>query len=199
MHGLRLWSQNQFFVNTTGTFVLNQMGDKAPFDIANNTLGWAATAPETQASVTVGLEGVHPLCLSSACTAPAAAPWTNVRIKSYSDWGVVLRYATNPVSDKTGGLTITMANGSPFVWFEKPAALVAPRFSNSLCISKSEIVKVNWEACSAISGYDTNPLILPNHVLPDRKKLDRTSYVFCRVLSRIKFVFLRFIRVACVA
>ena len=105
-----------------GKFVTNGTGGMAPFDIANNTLGWAATAPESQASVTVGLEGVHPICMSDACTAPTAAPWTNVRVKSYSDWGVVLRYATNPVTDKTGGLTITMANGSPFVWFEKPAS-----------------------------------------------------------------------------
>ena len=42
------------------------------------------------------------------------APFTNVKVDSYSDWGVIVSYAT-----QSGAMRITMANGSPFVWFER--------------------------------------------------------------------------------
>ena len=103
--GLRLWNQNAIAVKTDGK---KKPTDK--FDATNNIVDRADLAPQVQAVVTVGLDGVHPI----GTTKPKQSPWTNVRVRRYSDWGVVLAY-TN------GGnqMEITMANGSPFTWFER--------------------------------------------------------------------------------
>ncbi len=42
--------------------------------------------------VTVGLQGVHPI-VDKQNNVPTAKPWTNVRIQSYTDWGVTMSYA----------------------------------------------------------------------------------------------------------
>ena len=103
--GLRLWNQNAIAVKTDGKIKQND-----PFNAANNIVDRGFLAPEVQAVVTVGLEGVHPL----GTTKPATAPWTNVRVRQQSDWGAVLAYR-----DGANEMEITMANGSPFTWLER--------------------------------------------------------------------------------
>ena len=55
-HGLRLWNQNAIAVKTDGKIKPND-----PFNAANNIVDRGFLAPEVQAVVTVGLEGVHPI------------------------------------------------------------------------------------------------------------------------------------------
>ena len=113
-HGLRLWNQNAIAVRTDGVIPPppspTPTPTPAPFNAANNIVDRAFLAPQVQAVVTVGLEGVHPI----GTTKPKAAPWTNVRVRQYSDWGVVLAY-----KDGANEMQITMANGSPCTWFER--------------------------------------------------------------------------------
>jgi hypothetical protein len=103
--GLRLWNQNAIAVKTDG-----KINPTDPFNPANNIVDRAFLAPEVQAVVTVGLEGVHPL----GTTKPTNAPWTNVRVRQHTDWGAVLAY-----KDGLNEMEITMANGSPFTWLER--------------------------------------------------------------------------------
>ncbi len=42
------------------------------------------------------------------------APWTNVKINKYTDWGVEMGYTSNG-----SAINFTMANGSPFVWAQR--------------------------------------------------------------------------------
>ncbi len=105
LHGLRLWNQNAIAVKTDG-----KIKPDDPFNAANNIVDRALLAPEVQAVVTVGLEGAHPI----GTTKPTNAPWTNVRVRKYSDWGSVLAY-----KDGSNEMEITMANGSPFTWLER--------------------------------------------------------------------------------
>jgi hypothetical protein len=82
-----------------------------------DSVSWGYPSPPNEARITVGLEGVHPLRADEFPTAgPTSPPWTNILVESYSDWGVIAS-----VHDKsnTNQLTITAANGSPFVWFER--------------------------------------------------------------------------------
>jgi hypothetical protein len=118
-HGLRLWNQNAIAVKTDGVISIptpTPSGSPTPtptrarFDAANNLVDRAFLAPQVQAVVTVGLEGVHPI----GTTKPTGPPWTNVRVRQYSDWGVVLAY-----KDGANEMEITMANGSPCTWFER--------------------------------------------------------------------------------
>lgn len=104
LHGLLLWNQSAIFVRNNG-----KINNTGAFDPSVNIVD-RAFLPVDQPVVTVGLKGVHPLGTSI----PSAAPWTNVRVESYSDWGVVLSYTNNGSK-----MRITMANGSPFVWFER--------------------------------------------------------------------------------
>jgi hypothetical protein len=55
-HGLRLWNQNAIAVKTDG-----KIKSTDQFNAANNIVDRAFLAPEVQAVVTVGLEGVHPI------------------------------------------------------------------------------------------------------------------------------------------
>src|SRR5438874_3226459 len=105
LHGLRLWNHNAIAVKTDG-----KVKPTDPFNAANNIVDRALLAPEVQAVVTVGLEGAHPI----GTTKPTNSPWTNVRVRKYSDWGSVLAY-----KDGFNEMEITMANGSPFTWLER--------------------------------------------------------------------------------
>ena len=118
-HGLRLWNQNAIAVKTDGIIppppTPTPSGTPTPtptprFDAANNIVDRAFLAPQVQAVVTVGLDGVHPI----GTTKPTRPPWTNIRVRQYSDWGVVLAY-----KDGANEMEITMANGSPCTWFER--------------------------------------------------------------------------------
>jgi len=108
--GLRLWSPNRFSVQNTGKSVPDDS-----FDASNNYGGFGNPA-EPSPIVTVGLAGVHPL----GTEVRTQAPWSNVKVQSYSDWGSVVSYADAP-----GEMTITMAAGSPFVWFERTKGAAA--------------------------------------------------------------------------
>jgi hypothetical protein len=97
--GLRLWNQNAIAVKTDGK---NPENPNAPFDARWNIVDRAFLAPEIQAVVTVGLENVHPI----GTTKPKGSPWTKVRVRKHTDWGVVLAY-----TDNGNQMEITMANG----------------------------------------------------------------------------------------
>ena len=103
--GLRMWNQNAISVKTDG-----QINKGDPVNWALNFAGRGNLARQDSPAVTVGLPGVNPLGLEPRTT----APFTNVKVDSYSDWGVTVSYAT-----QSGAMRITMANGSPFVWFER--------------------------------------------------------------------------------
>lgn len=85
------------------------------FDASNNYAG-TGNPTEPSAAVTVGLAGVHPL----GADVRTQAPWSNVKVVSYSDWGSVVSYAETP-----GEMTVTMAAGSPYVWFERTKGTAA--------------------------------------------------------------------------
>jgi Glycosyl hydrolase family 81 C-terminal domain len=118
--GLALWNQNNFQIaNNAKVFDYPKMGP--PVLLGYNTnfdlVGWGNSGPVTQARVTVGLDGVHPLREDEfPVGGPKSPPWTNILVQSYSDWGLVTSYHDK---DNTNQLNITMANGSPFVWFER--------------------------------------------------------------------------------
>lgn len=113
--GLRIWSQNGISVRCDGkqadvpTPCNQQPTTPSDYNPKNVSAG-TGNITEDQPVVTVGLKGVHPLGL----TAPSMAPWTNVVVKRYTDWGVVLSYA-NSGSE----MRINAANGSPFAWFTR--------------------------------------------------------------------------------
>ncbi len=108
--GLRLWSPSKFSVQNKGKSIPSDS-----FNASNNYGGFGNPA-EPSPIVTVGLAGVHPL----GTAVRTQAPWSNVKVQSYSDWGTVVSYADTP-----GEMTITMAAGSPFVWFERTAGTAA--------------------------------------------------------------------------
>ncbi len=117
--GLRIWNTNNFQV--AANTKLYDFTKNPPALLGYNTnldqVSWGFAAPAHEASLTVGLDGVHPLRVDEFPTGgPKAPPWTNILVESYSDWGVVAS-----VHDKgnSNQLNITMANGSPFVWFER--------------------------------------------------------------------------------
>jgi hypothetical protein len=117
-HGFRLWNQNDIAVSTDGKNEFDP--DKRSAQAYNPNLNFAGRgeiSPAHQGVLTVGLEGVHPLKQGI----PTSPPWTNVLVKDYSDWGVTAVY-----DDNGSELQITMANGSPLVWFEKAAGSTAP-------------------------------------------------------------------------
>lgn len=101
VQGLRMWNQVDMRIFTGSE------------NTATNLFGRGSIADERSPIVTVGLKDVHPISAKTPVM-PTSAPWTNVVVQSYSDWGVVMSYAS-------GGseLTMTMANGSPFTWFAR--------------------------------------------------------------------------------
>lgn len=104
-HGLRFWNQNTISVSTTGNV---KPGD--PFDPSLNFAGRGNVAREDSPVVTVGLANVHPLGVE----VPVKAPFSNVKVNSYSDWGVSMGY-----TDQGNTMSISLANGSPFAWMER--------------------------------------------------------------------------------
>ena len=108
-YGLRLWNQNAIAIKTDG-----KERPEDPFNPAKNIIDRGFLQPENQPVVTVGLENVHPLSQYLGQTPPQQPPWTNVLVRRYSDWGLVLAYANNGSE-----MEITMANGSPFTWLER--------------------------------------------------------------------------------
>jgi hypothetical protein len=110
--GLRLENMDALYVNSSGRVLTIKDGkivvsDFSPSNVDNQR---GPISSPTEPVVTVGLAEVHPL----GTTQPTVAPWTNVKVNSYSDWGVVFSYA-----DSGSRMQITAASGSPFVWFER--------------------------------------------------------------------------------
>lgn len=114
--GLRLASMNSLYVSDRGKRIeYNQQEKKfvlSKFDPQWNAVERGNINPETQPVVTVGLRDIHPLGEKKR----DKAPWTNVRVDSYTDFGAVLSY-----SDNGSTMQINMASGSPFVWFNRTA------------------------------------------------------------------------------
>jgi Glycosyl hydrolase family 81 C-terminal domain len=108
-YGLRLWNQNAIAIKTDG-----KEEPEDPFNPTKNIIDRGFLQPENQPVVTVGLENVHPLSQYLNPNPPQQPPWTNVLVRRYSDWGLVLAYANNGSE-----MEITMANGSPFTWLER--------------------------------------------------------------------------------
>ncbi len=105
VQGLRFWNPVEMRV-FTGVIT-------KPLVYADNLFGRGDISDQRSAVVTLGLKDVHPISDNTPLT-PTAKPWTNIRIQSYSDWGVKMSYATGP-----NELTFSMANGSPFTWAER--------------------------------------------------------------------------------
>ena len=110
VQGLRMWNQYEIYLHT----------DPSP---ENRWITRGDIATQESPVVTVGLAGVHPIHSGTGAAAPTSPPWTNVKIKSYTNWGVVMGYKHKGGDDE---LEITMANGSPFVWFERKGTGMAP-------------------------------------------------------------------------
>ena len=104
VYGMRLWNPAAIHVFTAFTDATT---------IPNVLFGRGAIADQRSPIVTVGLQGVHPIRPNDGAV-PTTAPWTNVRVKGYTDWGVTLAYA-----DGGSELAATLVNGSPFAWFER--------------------------------------------------------------------------------
>ena len=111
VHGLRFWNQNGISHRTDGKI---NAGDK--FDASNNFAGYGNVAAEASPVVTVGLLNVHPLGVELR----TQAPWSNVKVQSYSDWGARVAY-----TDASSQLTATLASGSPFAWLERTQGAAA--------------------------------------------------------------------------
>jgi hypothetical protein len=93
--GLRLWNPSKLSLQTKG-----QSTPSDKFDAPNNYAGFGNPA-EPSPAVTAGLAGVHPL----GTDVRTQAPWSNVKVQSYSDWvSVHMR--------SQGEMTVTMAAGS---------------------------------------------------------------------------------------
>lgn len=99
--GLRMWNAKDMRVYTGSD------------NTATNFVGRGSIADQRSPVVTVGLKNVHPIS-DILPNVPTKAPWTNVKIEKYTDWGVVMSYAS-PDSK----MEIMTANGSPFTWFER--------------------------------------------------------------------------------
>jgi hypothetical protein len=123
--GVQLWNMNNFEVAAnTKLFDFSKMPPEfLGYNSNLDSVSWGVGSPTNQSRVTIGLEGVHPLRVDEFPTGgPITPPWTNILVQSYSDWGVVAS-----VHDKSNSnqLTMTAANGSPFVWFERTAGSAA--------------------------------------------------------------------------
>ena len=131
VQGLRLWNQYHIDVKTHPDKPGTNIFCRGP-----------VRGPESPI-VTVGLEGVHPINSDTGGNAPTSSPWTNIKIKNYSDWGVVMTYKNKNGDDITSELTVTMANGSPFTWFERTAGHAPFRvWAGAAASSKTDDFKV---------------------------------------------------------
>jgi hypothetical protein len=104
VHGVRMWNPSVLDVFTAYT---------DPAAVPTMIFGRGDIRGQKSPLVTVGLQGVHPIRPNDG-DVPTARPWTNVRIQSYTDWGVTMSYA-----DSGSELTMSMANGSPFTWLQR--------------------------------------------------------------------------------
>lgn len=117
--GISLWNMNNFEV-APNTKLFDTKKNPPQFLGYNSNIdsvSWGVPSPTNQSRVTIGLDGMHPLRVDEFPTGgPKTPPWTNILVESYSDWGVVAS-----VHDKSNAnqLTMTAANGSPYVWFER--------------------------------------------------------------------------------
>ncbi|MBV9267415.1 MAG: hypothetical protein JO061_14685 [Acidobacteriaceae bacterium] len=105
LQGLRFWNQNAITLRTDG-----KINSTDSFNPANNFAGRGEIASQGSPEVTVGLANVHPL----GTEVPSKAPWSNVKVVSYSDWGAIVSYA-----NQGSELTMTLSNGTPFAWCER--------------------------------------------------------------------------------
>ena len=110
VNGVRMWNPSTLDVYT---------GYTDPADVPTMLFGRGSIQGQKSPLVTVGLQGVHPIVDPKTGTVPTAKPWTNVRIQSYTDWGVTMSYAGDEDVVGSGELTMSMANGSPFTWFDR--------------------------------------------------------------------------------
>lgn len=105
--GLRLWNRTTIRVLTYATFSTDTL------TAGNVMFGYGDNSQQDSPIVTIGLSGTHPLADNTPFT-NTTAPWTNVKINKYSDWGVEMGYTSNG-----SAINFTFANGSPFVWAER--------------------------------------------------------------------------------
>jgi len=149
--GMRLINMDALYVNTSGKVATIQdgIGKTSPFS-PTNLVNQRGPIAEPQPVVTVGLQHVHPLGASE----PTQPPWTNVKVESYSDWGVALSY-----TDSGNKMQITTASGSPYIWFERVAG------SNAF-----EVVAGSTEPGGALSVWSNSGpnlgLTVTNNFLP---------------------------------
>jgi hypothetical protein len=152
LRGLRLWNQKAIVVKTDGK---QQPTD--PFNAANNIADRGPISDQQAAVVTVGLEGVHPL----GAAQPANSPWTNVRVRNYSDWGTVLAY-----KDGANEMEITMANGSPFTWFERTQGQANFLVWAGAALGADDEPPTVWQNQGAVVGVTVNTRFNPSHGSP---------------------------------
>jgi hypothetical protein len=105
--GLRLFNRTAMRIVTYATVPTDTM------TAATAVFGYGDNAQQDSPIVTIGLSGTHPIAANTPLT-PTQAPWTNVQIQRYSDWGVEMSYAGNG-----SAVNFTMVNGSPFVWAQR--------------------------------------------------------------------------------
>ena len=149
--GMRLVNLDSLYVNTSGKVVKIVNGKSTISTFApTNVVNQRGPIAEPQPVVTVGLQHVHPLGTKE----PTQPPWTNVKVDSYSDWGVVMSY-----TDSGNKMQITAASGSPYLWFERVQG------SNAF-----EIVAGSTEPGGALNVWsDSGPnlgLTVTNNFLP---------------------------------
>ena len=110
-------------MNLNTATIGNNIQSQGKYNTNLDFLGWGSPAPAEQGVVTVGLAGLHPLRADEfPGKYPPAPPWTYIQVQSYSDWGVV---ASMHDKSNANQVNITMANGSPFVWFERTKGTAA--------------------------------------------------------------------------
>jgi hypothetical protein len=107
--GMRLWNRTTIRTLTYATFQTDTM------TAGNALFGYGDNAQQDSPIVTIGLSGTHPIADNTPFT-NTTAPWTNVKINKYSDWGVEMGYTSNG-----SAINFTLANGSPFVWAQRTA------------------------------------------------------------------------------
>jgi hypothetical protein len=105
--GLRLFNRTTMRVVTYATVPTNAM------TAATVMFGYGDIAQQDSPIITLGLSGTHPIAENTPIT-HTAAPWTNIQVQKYSDWGVEMSYASSG-----SALSLTMASGSPFVWAQR--------------------------------------------------------------------------------
>jgi hypothetical protein len=105
--GLRLWNRTTMRVLTYATFQTDTV------TAGNALFGYGDNAQQDSPILTIGLSGTHPIADNTPAVS-TQAPWTNVKVNTYSDWGVEMGYTS-----KGSAVNFTFANGSPFVWAQR--------------------------------------------------------------------------------